>query len=86
MQEVCGVGLAGVLVVTCCRCVSRQTGAVDMERWQEVPRILYAGDEAAALAVARSFGVDSPLQQGGDPVLLAYGPERQPGNVIASAP
>jgi hypothetical protein len=36
-----------------------------------VRRILYAGDGAAALAVARSLGLDGPLQQVGDLVLLA---------------
>jgi Uncharacterised protein family (UPF0158) len=38
---------------------------------QEVRRVLYDGDGAAALAVARSLGLDGPLQQVGDLVLLA---------------
>lgn len=34
-------------------------------------RVLYAGDGAAALAITRSLGLDGPLQQVGDLVLLA---------------
>jgi hypothetical protein len=46
-------------------------GAAGVETWQEVRRALYVGDVAAALAVARSLGVDGPLQQVGVLVLLA---------------
>ncbi len=50
---------------------ARQTGTVGLETSQEVRRILYGGDWAAALAVARSLGLNGPLQQLGDLVLLA---------------
>src|SRR5205823_1182457 len=70
LQEVCGFGLS-VCWVALRRCASRQTGVVGVETWREVRRILSSGDGAAAFAVARSLGLDGPLQQLGDLVLLA---------------
>lgn len=70
LQDVCGCHWSA------CRAgdvatEARQTGAMGLETSQEVRRILYGGDGAAALAVARSLGLNGPLQQLGDLVLLA---------------
>ena len=51
--------------------VAGQTGAVGVDTSQEVRRVLYDGDGAAALAVARSLGLEGPLQMVGELVLLA---------------
>jgi hypothetical protein len=48
-----------------------QTGAVGEDRLQEIRRVLYGGDGAAALAAAQALGLDGPLQPLGDLVLLA---------------
>jgi Uncharacterised protein family (UPF0158) len=49
----------------------RKTGAVSEETSREVRRVLYDGDEAVALTVARSLGLGGPLQMVGELVLLA---------------
>jgi Uncharacterised protein family (UPF0158) len=51
--------------------VAGQTGAVGLDTSQEVRRVLYDGDGGAALAVARSLGLEGPLQMVGELVLLA---------------
>lgn len=43
--------------------------------WQEVRPIPYAGDGAAAAALAQSLGRDGVLQQIGDLVLLTLDPD-----------
>ncbi len=50
---------------------ARQTSEVGASTSQEVRRVLSAGDGAAALTVARSLGLNGPLQHVGDLVLLA---------------
>jgi hypothetical protein len=48
-----------------------ETGAMGEEMSREVRRVLYDGDGAAALTVARSLGLTGPLQMVGELVLLA---------------
>lgn len=69
-REVCGFDCRRAGWVTWCA-AARQTGAVGLATSQEVRRVLYGGDGAAAFSVARSLGLGGPLQQVGDLVLLA---------------
>jgi len=53
------------------RAVARQTGAVGLETLREARRVLYGGDGALALATAQAAGLNGPVQQVGELVLLA---------------
>lgn len=50
---------------------ARKTGAMGVETSRELRRVLYDGDGAVALTVARSLGLTGPLQMVGELVLLA---------------
>ena len=50
---------------------ARQTGAVGVDTSHEARQVLYDGDGAVTLAVARSLGLDGPLQMVGELALLA---------------
>ena len=78
--------LGGLRGSKCTRCVAsgcprprwvtagssaRQTGAVGVDTSHEARQVLYDGDGAVTLAVARSLGLDGPLQMVGELALLA---------------
>ena len=90
--------LGGLRGSKCTRCVAsgcprprwvtagssaRQTGAVGVDTSHEARQVLYDGDGAVALAVARSLGLDGPLQMVGELALLALarGPESAGGRL-----
>ncbi|MDT4970714.1 MAG: hypothetical protein QOG22_857 [Pseudonocardiales bacterium] len=72
MHEVCGFESSASAVGDTGSPV-RKTGAVGAETSREVRRVLYDGDGAVALTVARSLGLGGPLQMVGELVLLAVG-------------
>ncbi len=70
MHQVCGFGLSASAVRDR-GSSARQADAVGVDTPREERRVLYDGDGAVALAVARSLGLDDPLQMVGELALLA---------------